>query len=168
MNYYFNSQDVRSIQDLRRVRTVTNQNGETSENKLLVLYSIDYTGSKNIIQLLNGSNVGINVANVVHLSNLDGLPVLENRNINRSEVKLHYEIVYDPDVARTQTIYQLFVGNMNNSNPNMTTFHSNADAVLQAISDTMRLYPSMPHSYCIKYEYNKEPVYLPLFERRNV
>ena len=164
MQFYFNPSDLQTIAHLRRVTTVSTGDAKTtSENKLLVLYSIDYTGVANVLRLVNGSTVGVQVANVVSTDNLPGLPVI-TQPAEPVENKITYKLTYDLEVANTQTIYQLFVGNMGAANSSMTTFHSNADAVLEALATAIKLTPKVPHVYCIKYEYGKDPTYLPLIE----
>lgn len=164
MQFYFNPADLQTISHLRRVTTITADDARTtSENKLLVLYSIDHTGSTNVLRLVNGSAVGIQVANVVSSDNLPGLPMV-NSLAGHVELKTTYKLTYDIEVAKTQKIYQLFVGDMYASDSSMTTFHSNADAVLETLANARKLTPKAPHAYCIKYEYGKESIYLPLIE----
>lgn len=153
----FGPAEVKSVATLRTVRTVITDIGKTSENRLFVMYSIDFTGARSIVRLINGSRVGQDVSYVVSETSLEQLPIA---NVT-AETKSHYEIVYDEQLAKTQTMFQLFVGNMYASTPDMTQFFYDADSTLQGLSEALKRNPKAEHVYMIKYMYGKEPVYTP-------
>ncbi len=162
MNFLFNPNDVRSIGDLRRTRHVYGENGTSSENRLLIMYSIDHLNVKTVVRLIDGSTVGQDVSYVVRMDDLGGLPVRRaTGDPSAEEVKTRYEFVFDADVGKSSTCYQVFVGDMYASTATMYAVFPTADAALIGLSEMFKLNPKAPHAYTIKYAYKKESQYIP-------
>lgn len=163
MQFYF-KHEPQNIEELRKVTSVISEDKKfISKGKLLILYSVGSNGPKNVIRLVHGSTVGADVAYVVGQDDLFQLPILgRTYDASSPEFKIRYELVYESDVAATGKIYQLFAGNMSNSQPSMTTFHPDADSVLEALSNAKKSSQKIVDAYCIRYEYGVESTYLPL------
>ena len=149
--YCFNLHDLSSIQSLRGVTTVNDANNKSSAGQLLVLYSVDQNGFRNVIKLINGSRVGLEVSSAIPAEHIGFLPSKTGESPT-----LRYELLLDGNVSITRCIYQVFIGDMDKSVPGMTTFHTNADSILRTIA----LAGKHSVAYSLKYTYGADPEYI--------
>ncbi len=159
MPFKFKHSDTTTIATLRQVLHITDESEQSSENHILVMFKVDHTGNKNVMRLVDGNNVGRDVAYVVHQSDLTGLPVVDH---NALESKTNYTFELIPSVEASKCYYQLFIGDMYASTPSMTSWYATADETLIKMSELLSDKTNMPHAYILKHEFQKEHTYIPI------
>ncbi len=163
MPFKFKRTDVAGLSTLRQVMHISDENEQSSKDHILVMFSIDHVGNKNVMRLVDGNNIGRDVSYVVHLDELSGLPIVDPC-ADRIEAKTNYTIELIPSVEVSKCCYQLFVGDMKASTPAMTTWHATADETLIKMSELLSDATNIAtHVYILKYEFqNWYTTYIPI------
>jgi len=141
--FYFTPYQITDLNTLRKVRHIYDEDSLSSRFRTLMVFSVDINGNEHFIKLIDGNNVGPAIANMTGKNDLDKLPICNNIS-SRIIIKLLPGI--------NEYCFTLFIGDIKNSTPQMTSLLYNYDDVLSKVSSVYKEgNPLKQTIYCIKH-----------------
>jgi hypothetical protein len=161
--FKFNYADLHNYDRFSKVLTITDEHGNSSAGKILILQQISDNGFLDRFALIDGNRVGASIISDALGVEINKLPA-HNIIAYKRHVEFRYEIIHLPDVDTAKRFYKIFVGDMDNSHPLMISYAVNADETLELIASMSRGKLDVKHIYVIKFELGKNSKYIPILE----